>query len=239
MTSPTAITAAAMTAATSAATATAPKATVSAVVKQKRALRKQIRAALTAQPADARTQASRQIAKHLLALPAWRAAHHVAIFLSMGHEVDTAPLVQAAFDQGKRVYVPVITGQAMAMVQLRDQTDYATLPKDAWGIPTPSDPENRVHAGLGENEALLDLVVTPGVAFDRTGRRIGYGKGYFDRFFTSKTNLETTMRVAVAFADVQLVDEVPTEDHDLRVHAIATDKGVIDCRSSATALGSA
>ncbi|KNE65615.1 5-formyltetrahydrofolate cyclo-ligase [Allomyces macrogynus ATCC 38327] len=223
MTSPTAIATAAITAATTAATAVAPKAAVSAIIEQKRALRKQIRAALTSQPADARIQASRQIAMHLLALPAWQAAHHVAIFLSMGHEVDTAPLVQAAFDQGKRVYVPVITGQAMAMVQLRDQADYATLPKVAWGIPTPSDPESRVHAGLSENEAMLDLVVTPGVAFDRTGRRIG------------KTNLDTTMRVAVAFADVQLVDKVPTEDHDLRVHVIATDKGVIDCRSSAMA----
>ena len=68
----------------------------------------------------------------------------------------------------------------------------------------------------------VDLVLVPGVAFDRQGNRLGYGGGYYDRFLQQCA----APRVALAFA-TQLVDHVPTEPHDLRVHAVVTDEEVI------------
>ncbi|KAI9225164.1 5-formyltetrahydrofolate cyclo-ligase, partial [Blastocladiella britannica] len=201
----------------------------------KTALRKQIRAVLAAHPLDPKI--AQKMASNVTALQEWKSASAVSIFLSMPHEVDTTPLVRAAFAAGKRVYIPCIVGAAdlaaafpgsppppppnpakvMAMVQLASEEDLATMPLDAWSIPTPTDPlttravASSTLTGVAEP---LDLVVMPGVAFDTTtGARCGYGKGFYDTWLAAHVPA-TVPRVAFA-RSCQCVASVPLEPHDL------------------------
>jgi 5-formyltetrahydrofolate cyclo-ligase len=73
--------------------------------------------------------------------------------------------------------------------------------------------------------AAIDVIVTPGVAFDRSGRRVGYGGGFYDRFFPRTR--QDSVRIAIAF-DVQVVDDdLPNGHFDLRVDAVVTESGVV------------
>ena len=73
--------------------------------------------------------------------------------------------------------------------------------------------------------ASLDLIVVPGVAFDRTGNRLGMGAGYYDRFFSRTSH---SVRLGLAW-DCQVVTAVPCEPHDIRMHYLLTETGIIAC----------
>jgi 5-formyltetrahydrofolate cyclo-ligase len=75
----------------------------------------------------------------------------------------------------------------------------------------------------------LDVVLMPGVAFDLTGGRLGYGGGYYDRFLESCS--PRCLLIALAF-ELQIVEHVPCADHDIHIHKIVTEKRVIDCPST-------
>lgn len=74
------------------------------------------------------------------------------------------------------------------MVELKSWDDYKTLPKNSWGIPEPTPQEQRVNCF---EVGGLDLIIMPGLAFDKQGNRIGYGKGYYDRFLDTCTQFAT------------------------------------------------
>jgi 5-formyltetrahydrofolate cyclo-ligase len=119
-------------------------------------------------------------------------------------EVSTTDIVKQALGQGKKVFVPYIwkaseskrPQSSMEMLALRSLEDLDTLHRDAWGIPTLSkeslsDRENALggiglsegeHNGFSGGVGGLDLILLPGMAFDRMNRRLGHGKGFYDRF---------------------------------------------------------
>ena len=140
-------------------------------------------------------------------------------FASFGSEVDTAPLVRWCLDQGKRVALPRIVGKRhMEAFWVTDPA--ADLESGSYGIREP-------RAGLPQaSPEAIDLVVVPGSAFDRSGDRMGYGGGFYDTFLPRLQ--PRTPRVAVAF-ELQLVDDVPEEDHDLRIDVLVTERGVLRC----------
>lgn len=130
-------------------------------------------------------------------------------------EVSTVPIVQDALNHGKKIFVPYIQTLAtpepgrprkvMDMVNLLDWADYEALERDKWGIPTLVDdsvarrerclgdadsPSGKQGKGEGL-ECGLDLVVMPGVGFDRALRRLGHGKGFYD-FFLQRYQQKTT-----------------------------------------------
>ena len=114
---------------------------------------------------------------HLSALPSYRKAATVLWYAAMPSEVATLPAIEAALAEGKRVAVPWCDGDDLALWRLES---IAELEPGAWGIPEPvagrrRDPERQVAA------AEIELAVVPGLAFDRSGRRLGRGKGYYDR----------------------------------------------------------
>jgi 5-formyltetrahydrofolate cyclo-ligase len=121
-------------------------------------------------------------------------------------EVQTSAIVHDALKSGKRVFIPYCykhstpivgqTGSIMDMLELRDVEDYESLEPDGWGIPTPGEDsiskrrncfggfgKSESQEGLGSEEDELDLVVTPGLGFDRELARIGRGMGFYDSFF--------------------------------------------------------
>jgi 5-formyltetrahydrofolate cyclo-ligase len=106
----------------------------------------------------------------------------------------------------------------MHMVEIKDLQDLHALPKNSWGIPEPSMDEKRMDSFMAGG---LDLIIMPGLAFDRKGNRIGYGKGYYDRFlskcYINSEQYAITRPFTIAIAlQCQLVEEVPTEVTDLK-----------------------
>lgn len=163
--------------------------------------------------ADARDLADRQVFERAHKLDAFQLATSVHIYRSFGDEVDTWPFFEYAWGLGKTVYVPVTTSAGLNRVRVTRDTTWRA---GAYGIlePCPLDP-------VDDEEAIDDvtLVVVPVVAFDKACNRIGYGKGYYDRFLANAH----VMTMGLAY-DCQKTDAIPTEPHDVALSCVATDQ---------------
>ncbi|HEX6230719.1 MAG TPA: 5-formyltetrahydrofolate cyclo-ligase [Actinomycetota bacterium] len=182
----------------------------------KRALRREMLARRDALSERERARASEAIADRVASLPEVRVARSVMAFWSFGSEVDTRPLLARIHGAGKAVCLPRIHEGEVVPVEHR-----------------PGDPVTPTSFGAMEpaggrvvRPEELDVVVTPGVAFDRRGHRVGYGGGYYDRLLARVGPEAAT--VGIAFA-IQVVDEVPAGGSDRRVDAVVTEREVIRC----------
>jgi 5-formyltetrahydrofolate cyclo-ligase len=182
----------------------------------KRRLRREVLALRDALPEPERARCSRAIAEGLLGLREVRNARTVLAFSSFGSEVDTAPIIEALVARGARVALPRIEGDRLVPIAYRPGDDVTTT---SFGALEPS-------AGPVVPDGEIDVVVTPGVAFDGLGRRVGYGGGFYDRLLRRLPHRPP--RIAVAFAP-QLVDEVPNGRGDLPVDVVVTEDRVIRC----------
>ncbi len=140
---------------------------------ERRQLRQRIRAARREMPPAARAAADRAIARHILKSPEFRSAQRIALFLAFDGEPSMQRVIAAAAARGKRVYAPVLTGGKMHFAELDTGGALAT---NFFGILEP-------RVGLRIDARELDLVLTPLVAFDDRGVRVGVGRGYYDRCF--------------------------------------------------------
>jgi 5-formyltetrahydrofolate cyclo-ligase len=186
---------------------------------EKTALRGRMRRIRGAIPPEERGHRSASIQNRLLELDEFRAAHMVLLFYSFGSEVATGALAERILASGERLLLPFLTPQGMEAAEV--------FPGDPL-LPSgygPREPSSRHPM----NPEEVDLVITPGLAFDRRGFRLGYGGGHYDRYL-SRLRPET-IRIGLAYSE-QLVDRVPGEPADQRVHLIVTDSEVIDCRPS-------
>jgi 5-formyltetrahydrofolate cyclo-ligase len=183
----------------------------------KRALRRAVLAERDALPADERSAGSEAIAERFLELPEVADARTVMAFWSFGSEVDTAPLIAGLRSRGATVALPRIEGSEAVPVVA---TTGAAMTESSFGTMEPA--EGRVL-----DVAELDLVVVPGVAFDWTCDRVGYGGGYYDRLLGMRR--EGAAAIAVAFA-LQIVERVPTGAIDRRIDGVVTELEVIRCR---------
>jgi 5-formyltetrahydrofolate cyclo-ligase len=139
----------------------------------RRQRRRELRAARRAVPPETAAQASRSICAGIAALPAFRSSRHVAVFLPFDGEPDLTPLLRSGAAARKQLYVPVITRTTMRFAPWSAR---AALAPNFFGILEPS-------ALRTVDPRRLDLVLTPLVAFDAQGTRIGVGRGYYDRCF--------------------------------------------------------
>ena len=138
------------------------------------------------------------------------------IFLSLRNEVDTSVAVTRALDEGKTVVVPRVVWEARRLVPIVLSGLDCPMQTDHYGLREPIETEPI-------SPDKIDLVVTPGLAFDLHGRRLGRGGGFYDRFL--KTPSLTAPSCGLALA-VQLIDQVPTERHDVTLDMLVTDSGV-------------
>jgi 5-formyltetrahydrofolate cyclo-ligase len=182
----------------------------------KRALRRTVLAERDAVPQDDRSARSRAIADRFFGLPETAGAETVLAFWSFGSEVETAPLISRLRSEGKTVALPRIEGGDVVPVVAAPG---APMRETSFGAMEPEGPALDV--------AELDLVVVPGVAFDRWCGRVGYGGGYYDRFLERRR--EGVAAIAFAFA-LQIVDRVPSGAIDRRVDGVVTEAEVIRCR---------
>lgn len=175
----------------------------------KKNIRKQIFAARK-ECTDAQVEEwSMDITKRVASLPAFRRAERILAYADYNHEVITKYLIEEAWKNGKEVAVPKVVGQDMVFYRL---TGFDQLAPGYYGIPEP------LEGDIVQWEQAL--MIMPGVAFDRSNHRVGYGGGFYDRFLEKHPSIE---RVAVAF-DFQILDEVPTEPTDICPQIIVTEK---------------
>ena len=158
----------------------------------------------------------RSMRETLFSLKEWKQARMIAVTVSKRLEIPTRPIIEQAWKEGKQVCIPKCFPKTGAM-------EFRTFSGD--------DQLETVYAGLSEPiESLtekvaqkdIDLVLVPGVAFDREGFRIGYGGGYYDRFLTGYAG-----RTVSLLFDCQLPDRIPRMPHDIQVDTIVTESEII------------
>jgi 5-formyltetrahydrofolate cyclo-ligase len=185
-------------------------------------LRQTITRALGALGPTARSEASRDAVSRLTALDAWRTARTVMFYMPLAREIDPAAAVEAALAARKRVLVPRIDIRARTMEAVTiESLDPSGFETDAIGTLTPRD-------GTVVPPDDIDLVVVPGMCFDESGWRLGRGAGYYDRFL--RRLRPSAVRVGLAF-DLQVLDEVPVEPHDVRMHYVVSEGRTLDLRA--------
>jgi 5-formyltetrahydrofolate cyclo-ligase len=190
---------------------------------RKRRARSKMKSALGAVSAEVRAEWSSRIASEVQKLPQWQSSPAILAFLSMPTEVDTTALLEAAFSEGKTVGVPRMNGSEINFHEITS-------------LKGPFEPH---PYGLREPVATLPVldplridsrdvfVVTPGLCFDGGSARLGFGRGYYDRLITLCRDLpEKNFYFAGVCFHIQLIDCVPTGDHDRTLDALITEHGV-------------
>nr|XP_032812681.1 5-formyltetrahydrofolate cyclo-ligase-like [Petromyzon marinus] len=217
----------------------------------KRALRSEVKAALRAMAPEERGRQQLELTRRVISHPRFLAARRIGIYLSLPEEPDTSAILESAFLRGMACFVPryahgAPAGRAgspaspdsskspaaaapppdMELLRVASMEDVLSLPLTPWRIPQPAmDDDSREDAIQGGG---LDLLIVPGLAFSRDGRRLGRGKGFYDRFLC---RLRSAARgsalaphpytLAVAFS-VQIHEDIPTEHVDELINEVLT-----------------
>lgn len=176
---------------------------------KKRALRNRMKA-LRAELPD-RAERDKRIFDNLFSFPAFARAESVFIYCSLAEEADTRGIICALLEQGKRVYLPRTDGKAMSAVRYAG----GALREGRFGVSEP----------IGEETAdKPDVCILPLLAADGQFHRLGYGGGYYDRYFSQGKS--GVLKIGICY-DFQIADEVPSEEHDVLLDALVTDARIL------------
>ncbi len=161
---------------------------------------------------------SNQVLENLYTMEAFQDAGVVLSYISFGTEVNTHGCIRRLLDaREKKVLVPVVASREARTLILSELHGWNELSTGAYGILEP-EPEHVRERSPGD----VDIVLVPGIAFDRRGNRIGYGGGYYDGLLQRING--TAIGLAYAF---QLIDRVPREPHDVQVNAVVTEDRMV------------
>jgi 5-formyltetrahydrofolate cyclo-ligase len=187
---------------------------------RKQRLRRELIARRHAVSPEAARRAALRAAERVVATSEFRTARHIALYAAFGGEIDARPIFDAAARSGKIRLLPrAQRGSRLGFAPVEEWA--ALVPGDLGALePAPESVEVRLVRG--------DLVVVPGIAFDRAGHRLGRGGGHYDRTFDAHTASGPTL-FGLGF-DFQLVDEVPSGPSDRSVDAVVTESEVVRTR---------
>lgn len=189
----------------------------------KRMLRSQLLARRRALSHDAWSASSRAAQLNLLALDEYARAECIALYSAVHNEVDTGLILAAALKAGKRLLYPAVCGHQMVF---RCIERMESLQEGAFGILEPR------PGGVEYQADEADLIVIPGVAFDLSGTRIGYGKGFYDRFLQHS---DCSALLVGLCHDFQVTDGLVTADsHDIPMEIVVSDTRIIRIIRSGT-----
>ena len=172
----------------------------------KAALRRQIREQKRAMTEEQINAASARLGELFAATEQYRNAKTIYGYLPYNQEVRTVPMLEQALKDGKRVAVPKVYGEEMKFIYI---TDLTQIEKGYAGIPEPV-----ADAPVADDPAAL--VLMPGLAFTKSGDRMGYGGGFYDKFLAAEPSHPT---VALCYG-FQMVDQLPTEQYDIPVDLV-------------------
>jgi 5-formyltetrahydrofolate cyclo-ligase len=195
-------------------------------------LREEIRKKCKSLTAEDFLREGREASARIWAHQLWQNHSTILAFLSMEDEINTLPLLQLAQLDRKLIFVPKVDGSNLTFYAL-PPADPALLKKGQFGIREPAaDPAQALKP-----ENFPALILTPGLAFDRQGHRLGRGRGCYDRFFAAldsgQLSPDSGSAAGLSYTaiglcmDCQLAEEVPTEAHDQRMDAVLTGKKLV------------
>jgi 5-formyltetrahydrofolate cyclo-ligase len=182
----------------------------------KNQLRNKMKAQLAAIAPEEYLSFNSAIRQRFFELPIVKDSNQVMIYYSIKQEVETASLINWLLTMDKTVALPACTPDKNLRAGIIH--DIAELIPGVFGLSEPGPKTQEIKP------YDLDLIVVPGVAFDKKGFRLGHGVGYYDRFLAG-TNV---YKIGLAY-DFQLIEEIPIDPHDITVHAILTPSGYWEC----------
>ena len=157
---------------------------------------------------DNRYEKSLIIKRRIMNLEVYKKSIDIALYYSMRSEVDTKELIKESLLLGKRIYLPkIINDKKMKFILINENTEYQ---KNSFGVMEP------ISGEVGSN---FDLMVIPGLAFDKDNNRLGYGRGYYDNYLK---NIDT-YKIGICFQE-QLTTSLPVEKNDIKMNLIITDE---------------
>lgn len=159
-------------------------------------------------PQEKKVQASEIICEFFKNSPAIQKAEILYLYIAKDPELSLMPLLRWALEQKKCVGVPKVHGDTMDFYQL---TELEQLSPGAFGILEPND-----DCPLLQAKECICLV--PGVGFDKSGNRMGYGKGYYDKYFSQYPDL---IRIGISYEE-QVVEHIPADAYDKKMHMVVT-----------------
>ena len=161
--------------------------------------------------------------KEICELKEYANAQIIAGYIPFQNEASPTPFLCHAFNGSKIIALPKINADNMDFYACNESTQFE---KNQYGIFEPKN-ARLLDLVVAENASKNWLIVVPGIAFTKDGRRLGRGKGYYDRFFSNVRNICTL----VGFChSIQLVDDIPTETHDVVMDYVVTEQGIIKCK---------
>lgn len=184
----------------------------------KKEMRDEIKQVLEVMTKEMYEEKSSAIHNFLFQTDSWERATTIGVTISRFPEVSTIEIIEKAWEQKKRVAVPKCYPKDSSM-RFFYLTSFSELETVYFGLQEPIENETFYC-----EKNSIDLMLVPGVVFDKRGYRIGHGGGYYDRYLQGFTG----ERVSLAFHE-QLVASVPTENHDIPVEFIITDEGLYAC----------
>jgi 5-formyltetrahydrofolate cyclo-ligase len=187
-------------------------------------LKSQIRADMKAflaglSPAD-RHARSLAACQQLAGTREFKNAQMIMIYLSMPTELETSTLAVRAWQEGKSVAVPRVDWNGLRMEPVEIRSLDVGMRTTGPGVPEPIE-------GTVVPLQMIDLIVAPGQAFDHQGRRVGRGRGFYDRFLAQKDI--QAVRCGLCFHEQVLSIPIPSEPHDMLMNLVITDREVIHC----------
>ena len=167
-------------------------------------------------PKEEIIEKSKQIEKNLLNLEYYNKSKTIMFFVSFNNEVNTHELLKKAL-KDKTVVIPKVSHHEIEPSVIISLDNLVASGK--FKILEPIETMKIAYKNI-------DLILVPGIVFDKEGHRIGYGLGYYDKFLSK---VPKAIKIGLAF-DFQVIDKIPREMHDVPVDFIVTEKMVIECK---------
>ena len=188
--------------------------------REKSRLRSAMRARLAAVTAGQARAAGVAIADRIEQVSNWTDSVRVAVFMSRHNEVDTAPLIQRTIERGKSIMIPRVTGSVG--LEFCVMGDLGRLGPGPFGIP---EPPPQLPAVCPDDR---DLLILPGLAFDRDGGRLGRGGGYYDRVLADLRTRDLHPHIVGIGFSFQLIEHVPMMALDVSVDGVVTEDSTVE-----------
>ncbi len=180
---------------------------------EKNLIRKQMKQLRADMTRTERFEKSMQIFEKLITVPEFKRADRIYTYVSMDNEIDTIMLIDYSLSIEKRVFVPRVSGKDMEFYEI---SDISELSPGYMGIYEPD------INGKEPDYSRTGFMCMPGLAFDRSYNRIGYGGGFYDRYLSVENKL---YKAALAY-EAQLLESIPAQDVDVRPDMIVTEESI-------------
>lgn len=159
---------------------------------------------------------SKRITENLIQTPSLLKGKVVMVYLSFKNEVDTEAIIKWCFDQGKEVIIPYCVVESKEIIPCKLDPERKGLEKNKLGLWEP-----KKDLMVPVDMETIDVIVVPGVGFDKSCNRLGFGAGYYDRFLAKRQ--KDIEAVGICY-ESQIVEDIPRDSYDLPMDMVVTEK---------------